>query len=281
MILLQLIIFSKFEFNSNNLFIKNNISTFMNLDAWFSWYDKILKEFSFSREDDEKSAELLDSLLNEDNSSTIAETNIKDMVIIFGAGPSLKGNIEELDELDQLEELDLNKFTLIAADGATTALLEKDIVPDIVVTDLDGNMDDIIEANERGAILAVHAHGNNIDKIKKYVPELKRILGTTQSVPLENVSNFGGFTDGDRCIFLAIELGARFILLAGMDFGDIVTKYSRPDLPEAEGKADEIKQMKLNYAKKLTQWAAENENVKIVNMSGGESVPGVDDIKFE
>lgn len=281
MILLQLIIFSKFEFNSNNLFIKNNISTFMNLDAWFSWYDKILKEFGFSREDDEKSAELLNNLLNEDNSSSIAETNIKDMVIIFGAGPSLKGNIEELDELDQLEELNLNKFTLIAADGATTALLEKDIVPDIIVTDLDGNMDDIIEANERGAILAVHAHGNNIDKIKEYVPELKRILGTTQSVPLENVSNFGGFTDGDRCIFLAIELGARFILLAGMDFGDIVTKYSRPDLPEAEGKADEIKQMKLNYAKKLTQWAAENENVKIVNMSGGESVPGVDDIKFE
>lgn len=281
MILLQLVLFSKFEFNSNNLFIKNNISTFMNLDAWFSWYDKILKEFGFSREDDEKSAELLNNLLNEDNSSSIAETNIKDMVIIFGAGPSLKGNIEELDELDQLEELNLNKFTLIAADGATTALLEKDIVPDIIVTDLDGNMDDIIEANERGAILAVHAHGNNIDKIKEYVPELKRILGTTQSVPLENVSNFGGFTDGDRCIFLAIELGARFILLAGMDFGDIVTKYSRPDLPEAEGKADEIKQMKLNYAKKLTQWAAENENVKIVNMSGGESVPGVDDIKFE
>jgi len=281
MILLQLIIFSKFEFNSNNLFIKNNISTFMNLDAWFSWYDKILKEFGFSREDDEKSAELLNNLLNEDNSSSIAETNIKDMVIIFGAGPSLKGNIEDLDELDQLEELNLNKFTLIAADGATTALLEKDIVPDIIVTDLDGNMDDIIEANERGAILAVHAHGNNIDKIKEYVPELKRILGTTQSVPLENVSNFGGFTDGDRCIFLAIELGARFILLAGMDFGDIVTKYSRPDLSEVEGKADEIKQMKLNYAKKLTQWAAENENVKIVNMSGGESVPGVDDIKFE
>ena len=129
--------------------------------------------------------------------------------------------------------------------------------------------------------VSIKAGDETVDKIKEYVPELKRILGTTQSVPLENVSNFGGFTDGDRCIFLAIELGARFILLAGMDFGDIVTKYSRPDLPESEGKADKIKQMKLNYAKKLTQWAADNENVKIVNMSGGESVPGVDDIKFD
>lgn len=253
----------------------------MDLDTWFSWYDIILKEFGFSRRDDEKSAEILNSLLDEHNSSGIAEINIKANVIIFGAGPSLKRNIDELDELDKLEELNLNKFTLIAADGATTALLEKDIVPDVIVTDLDGKMDDIIEANNRGAILVVHAHGNNIDKIKEYVPKLKMILGTTQSDPLENIYNFGGFTDGDRCIFLAIELGAKFILLAGMDFGDIVTKYSRPDLEGFEGKADEIKQMKLNFAKKLTEWAAKNENIEIANMSGGESIKGVVDIKFD
>ena len=253
----------------------------MDIDTWFSWYDTILKEFGFSPADDKKSAEILNNLLDEHNSSCIADTKIKDRVIIFGAGPSLKKNIVELNELDELEELNLNKFTLIAADGATTALLEENIIPDIIVTDLDGKMEDIIEANNSGAILAVHAHGNNIDKIKEYVPKLKRILGTTQSDPLENVYNFGGFTDGDRCIFLAIELGAKFIVLAGMDFGDIVTKYSRPDLRESEGKADKIKQMKLNLAKKLTQWAAENENVKIVNISGGESIKGVDDIKLD
>jgi uncharacterized Rossmann fold enzyme len=253
----------------------------MDLDTWFSWYEKILKEFGFSRSDDEKSAKILNDLLDEHNSSGIAEINIKDRVIVFGAGPSLKRNIMELDELDKFEELNLNKFTLIAADGATTALLEQNIVPDIIVTDLDGKMDDIIEANDEGAILVVHAHGNNIDKIKEHVPHLNRILGTTQSVPLDNVYNFGGFTDGDRCIFLAIELGARLIILAGMDFGDIVTKYSRPDLTESEGKADKIKQMKLNYAKKLTQWAAENEKIVMANMSGGESVNGVVDITID
>ena len=253
----------------------------MDLDTWFSWYKIILEEFGFSQKDDEKSAEILNNLLDEDNSSCIAETKIKGQVIIFGAGPSLKRNIEELKELDLLEELDLNKFTLIAADGATTPLLEEDIIPDIIVTDLDGKMDDIIEANNEGALLVVHAHGNNIDKVQEYIPTLKRVLGTTQSVPLENVYNFGGFTDGDRCIFLAIELGARFILLAGMDFGDIVTKYSRPDLEGSEGKADKIKQMKLNFAKKLTQWAAENEKVQIANMSGGESVNGVRDVTFD
>jgi uncharacterized Rossmann fold enzyme len=252
----------------------------MDLDTWFSWYDVILKEFGFSRGDDEKSAEILNNLLDEDNSSCIAEINIKDKAIIFGAGPSLKRNIDELKELNQLEELNLNKFTLIAADGATTALLEEDIIPDIIVTDLDGKMDDILEANNEGAILAVHAHGNNMDKIKEYISKLKWILGTTQSIPLENVYNFGGFTDGDRCIFLAIELGAKSIVLAGMDFGKIVTKYSRPDLKNFEDKADEIKEKKLKYAKKLTEWAAENENVEIVNISGGESIKGVMDIEI-
>jgi uncharacterized Rossmann fold enzyme len=252
----------------------------MDLDTWFSWYDAILKEFGFSRGDDEKSAEILNNLLDEDNSSCIAEINIKDKAIIFGAGPSLKRNIDELKELNQLEELNLSKFTLIAADGATTALLEEDIIPDIIVTDLDGKMDDILEANNEGAILAVHAHGNNMDKIKEYISKLKWILGTTQSIPLENVYNFGGFTDGDRCIFLAIELGAKSIVLAGMDFGKIVTKYSRPDLKNFEDKADEIKEKKLKYAKKLTEWAAENENVEIVNISGGESIKGVMDIEI-
>ena len=85
----------------------------MDLDTWFSWYEKILKEFGFERKDDEKSAEILNNLLDEYNSSCIAETKIKGQVIIFGAGPSLKRNIQELNELDMLEELDLSKFTLI------------------------------------------------------------------------------------------------------------------------------------------------------------------------
>src|SRR5690606_29179019 len=128
-------------------------------------------------------------------------------------------------------------YTLISADGATSALLEEDIVPDIIITDLDGNMKDIRCANHEGAFLVVHAHGDNIEKIRKYVPDLNRVMGTTQSNPLNNVYNFGGFTDGDRCLFLAVELGAEYIILGGMDFGKIVTKYSRPDMIESEAKA--------------------------------------------
>ena len=51
-----------------------------------------------------------------------------------------------------------------------------------------------------------------------------------------------------------------------MDFGDIVTKYSRPNLPDAIGKADDFKKKKLVYAEKFTNWIAENENVEIINL---------------
>ena len=38
--------------------------------------------------------------------------------------------------------------------------------------------------------------------------------------------------------------------------------------------------MKLKYAKKLVEWAAENENINIFNLSNGEKVFGVPDISF-
>jgi 2-amino-4-hydroxy-6-hydroxymethyldihydropteridine diphosphokinase len=247
---------------------------YMNLDVWFSWYKEILEEFSFDREMDEKSAEMLKKLLENRNSLLPEDISIKSDVIIFGAGPSLKENIKELNKVE------IDNFTLICADGAVTALLEEKLIPDIVVTDLDGKIEDIIKSNRNGAIMVVHAHGNNMENIKRYIPVLKNILATTQSTPLENVYNFGGFTDGDRCLFLAIKLGAKNIFLAGMDFGKIITRYSRPDIVENEGKADKVKEMKLEYAKKLVEWAAKNENVSIFNLSHGDKVFGVPDINF-
>jgi 2-amino-4-hydroxy-6-hydroxymethyldihydropteridine diphosphokinase len=247
---------------------------YMNLDVWFSWYKEILEEFSFDREMDEKSAEMLKKLLEGRNSLSPQDISIKPNIIIFGAGPSLKENIEEFNNVR------LDSFTMICADGAVTALLEEGIVPDIVVTDLDGKIEDIIDSNKNGAVMVVHAHGNNIENIKEYVPVLDNILATTQSNPLENVYNFGGFTDGDRCLFLAIKLGAKNIFLAGMDFGKIVTRYSRPDIAGNEGNADSVKEMKLKYAKKLVEWAAENEDINIFNLSHGEKVLGVPDISF-
>ena len=103
---------------------------YMNLDVWFSWYKEILEEFSFDREMDEKSAEMLRNLLQDRNSLSPQDISVKSDIIIFGAGPSLKRNIKELNTIG------IDNFTLICADGAVTALLEEGITPDIVVTDL-------------------------------------------------------------------------------------------------------------------------------------------------
>jgi len=52
---------------------------------------------------------------------------------------------------------------------------------------------------------------------------------------LKNVYNFGGFTDGDRCVFLAKALGAAEIKLVGFDYDDeSVTPRKRKKLAWAK-----------------------------------------------
>ena len=241
----------------------------MDINEWEIWYTKILDDFGFSREGDEKTADILNNILDkkgclniDDLYDYVLEKTLSNNYIVFGAGPSLKSNIIKIKN-----DYDLNNYILIAADGATTALLEEDIIPDIIVSDLDGKISDLLIANSQKIVFAVHAHGDNEAKIKTYTNILNNVFGTTQSIPEGNLYNFGGFTDGDRAIFLAVELGAEKILLAGMDFGTKVTKYSRPNIKEDIEDADEIKQKKLKYAEELTNWIKNNEDSELVNLT--------------
>ena len=159
--------------------------------------------------------------------------------IVVGAGPSIKKHIKYVKE-----NYDLNDYLIVSADGATTAMLEDDLVPDIVATDLDGKMEDLLAANSLGSYFVIHAHGDNEPLIDKWTTSFDKILGTTQSKPVGHLYNFGGFTDGDRAMFFAIALGCEEMVLAGMDFGTTVTKYSRPNIEGATGPADEIKTKK-------------------------------------
>ena len=237
----------------------------MEFGLWEKYYNEILDDFGFSREMDEKSAKLLDEILSEEGCLTLDDLSqivgFSQRYIVFGAGPSLKEHVREVKR-----DYDLNEYVLVAADGATTALIEERIIPDIIATDLDGQLDDILLANIKGANIVIHAHGDNIDEIAEYTSFFNNVLGTTQSQPIGNIYNFGGFTDGDRALFLAVALGAEEITLAGMDFGDIVTKYSRPNLPDVLARADDFKKKKLDYAEKFTDWIKENENVEIVDL---------------
>ena len=103
-------------------------------------------------------------------------------------------------------------------------LVESGIIPDIVITDLDGD-EDTLKKIGRKSIFIVHAHGDNIEKLE-FVKKFKKCIGTTQSNPFNKIQNFGGFTDGDRGVFLANHFGAKKIILFGMDFGEKIGKHS-------------------------------------------------------
>ncbi len=202
----------------------------MNFADWEPIYQEILKDFDFDRGKDERSARILSELLGKCSLSTqkLHELLHQKSIIVCGNAPSLK---------EELDNVDISNHMIIAADGATSVLLERAILPDIVVTDLDGNMDDIISADRLGSVIVVHVHGDNIPAVKRYVPLLSRVIGSTQSTPLKNIHNFGGFTDGDRCVFMTHHFGAKSVTLLGFDFEDVSVSPT--------------KKKKLQWAKKL------------------------------
>lgn len=230
----------------------------MKWNHWKSFYFQILNIMGYDKEKDREAALLLRELLLENKNYILAgdiRERIEEKVYVFGAGPSLEKKLEK------------REFggTLVSSDGATSALLENGIVPHIIVTDLDGNFEDIKRANGLGAYVVVHAHGDNMDKLKYYVPKLKNVLGTCQTEPLDIVYNFGGFTDGDRAVFLAEELGAKKIFLIGFDFGEIVGKWSKPYLKE-HTPIWESKKKKFEIAQTLLEWLKNNGKAKIIKV---------------
>ncbi len=184
----------------------------MKPEVWDQYYVKILDYFGFSREDDEEAARLLSSILPGNDISLLTDTISGSDIIVAGNAPSLP---------DDIKKTDFEGKIVIAADAAARVMKKGGVIPNIVFTDLDGLDDDVLEMNEAGTILAVHAHGDNMPLVKSWVPKMKGpVVGTTQSTPLENVYNFGGFSDGDRGVFAAYELGAKSVSLIGFDLDD-------------------------------------------------------------
>jgi hypothetical protein len=185
----------------------------MKYEEWEPYYKAILDDFGWTPEGDEAAARAMAPLLP-DPGPALARIE----ALIRGRDVLVCGKAPRLGE--DLRGLDRSQYTVIAADGATSALLAAGIVPDIVVSDLDGSHADLLEAGERGAVILAHAHADNVPAVKELVPRLKSVVGTTQSRPFGRVYNFGGFSDGDRCVFLAKEFGARSIRIIGFDLDD-------------------------------------------------------------
>ena len=209
--------------------------------GWKKRYSEILKEFNYDEKKDRESALLLDTILEKSNVDKKIINLIKGKtVLVIGSGPSLQQAIPKLKNH--------KKVVKIAADSSIELLVKNKIIPDIIVTDLDGDEIILKKIAKTKTIFVVHAHGDNIEKIE-FAKKFKNCIGTTQSIPFNKIQNFGGFTDGDRAVFLANYFGARKIILIGMDFGERIGKFSKTKKIDRK-----IKLKKLKRGELLLEW---------------------------
>ncbi|MFO8110051.1 MAG: 6-hydroxymethylpterin diphosphokinase MptE-like protein [Thermoplasmata archaeon] len=198
----------------------------MELDyhEWHPIYMKILRRFGFSHGEDIKSAHLLGELRGSDGLAPLKSLKGKRVEI---QGPLIEKTYSDV---------------CISAGSALSAALKKGASPDLMVTDLDGDTHKQLETNLEGVPAVIHAHGDNMDLVKRWAQEFTgHVVSTCQCRPIKGVYNFGGFTDGDRAVFIADHFGAGEILLNGWDFEPSVEKVGP------------VKQAKLRWAKRLVK----------------------------
>jgi len=202
-------------------------------DEWEPLYEEILEDFGFDKASDENSARLLKVVMMNSDLITDDDVVIQKRVTVFGASDDLETDILTIKP----------RGTLMASGSAVGRLRDIDIMPHIVVTDLDGDILPQIEASKAGAVTFILAHGDNSDLVQKYAPEfIGPVILTTHSHPDNILSNYGGFTDGDRAVCIARYFGATDILLLGFNF-------DKPS--EKDGRDPRIKAQKLFWAKKI------------------------------
>ncbi len=212
----------------------------MEIETWMRIYQKIESDFGFPRDNEILSRNTLSKILGKNFVGVDVIRNIIGKeVYVVGNSPYLEKELKYMRK----------NYPVIAADDAAVVLYENGITPDIVLTDLDGDVDKLSKID---ALFGIHAHGDN-RHLLHLSDKFSVKFGTTQIEPLWNVYNFGGFTDGDRCVFLAAHFNAR-IHLIGFNFEEPRRK---------EGKNLKIKKKKLTWARNLISML-ENSGTEIV-----------------
>lgn len=220
----------------------------MRWDVWETQYRAIVSRFSYDT-DDELTARIAGSkvagdsphVLKGDDAVGALSRAVRGKCLVTGAGPSLEREVRLV-----RAQLSTEDWTLVAADGSCGLLGREGLMPDIIVTDLDGDVDEERKMNSNGALMVIHFHGDNYEVASEFVKSLKgSAVITTQAGPTVNTFNFGGYTDGDRAVLLCEEFGAKRVILAGFDFGSVLV----------EGDTSSLE--KLNEAKRIVEEAKE------------------------
>ncbi len=202
----------------------------MDWASWAPWMDRIRADLGYDEAEDEAAARRLDALLE-----TLSDAPVVDYawrllsrarVVVAGAADDAADGIRR----------SRKRHVLVTADGATSAAREAGRVPDVVVTDLDGRVEDQLWAARQGALVFVHAHGDNVDRLDEWVPQFpgSNVAGTCQVRASGRLVNPGGFTDGDRACFLAHAMGARQVRLVGFDLEGPIGRWTGDHDPETK-----------------------------------------------
>ncbi len=197
------------------------------IDWWWPMQDEINFQFGFVRSREEVSSRLISRLYKPEGN--LSDILLNQEVTIVGAG------------IDDDEKIPSG--VLIAADGAVSVCLERQLIPDIVVTDLDGNLLDIIFANESGSKIVLHGHGDNLSKLFEFYTRIK-VISLTTTYPSDMSNCWGGFTDGDRALMMSLSQGVSLVNLVGFNFSK-VGKYT--------GKYSPKKLQKLDWARRIVE----------------------------
>lgn len=203
----------------------------MRYETWEPVYNRILADFGFDPTADERARDVLAELCDPFDHRRLADI-AGGTVAICGGAPTLR------DELTLARRAD----AVVAASVAADTLREARVEVDLMVTDLDKNPDTARHLTQEGVVVAAHAHGDNIDLVRRRVPSFADdyVLPTVQCAPAGPTENFGGFTDGDRAAFIADVFGAGEMVFPGWDFDD--TELSP------------MKRQKLAWAERLLYW---------------------------
>ncbi|MEM0158322.1 MAG: 6-hydroxymethylpterin diphosphokinase MptE-like protein [Thermoplasmataceae archaeon] len=214
----------------------------MKIETWIPIYARICADIGIDPKNDFLSSARLSLILGRKSNIQKLNSFRNDVFEVFGNAPEI--NFQGISE----------NSVVVVADSALPRVRSAGIDPDIIVTDLDGDPEGAIKCSEDGAVVVIHAHGDNANLIERYAGRFsENVIGSTQNYPLHNIFNFFGFTDGDRAVFLAHYLGARAIILRGFDF----------DRPQSMSGNLERKRLKLKWARYLITMLRDDENVRI------------------
>ncbi|MCI4337079.1 MAG: DUF115 domain-containing protein [Thermoplasmata archaeon] len=227
----------------------------MRYDEWAPLYEQIRRTFEFDMEGERRSAARLTDLIPgasaADSLRAMRDRLLGRTVVVVGLAPS--AGVPPLWQVQAPGD----RTALVAADGATERCLAAGLVPEVIVTDLDGPVPSEVAAQARGAHVAVHAHGDNLPALERWVPEFGApVHGSWAGPPTEQLFDVGGFTDGDRAAYLAVHCGARRVLLWGFDFVHV---------EESDVAAQRRKREKLRWAARALQWLVDRSTVPVLS----------------